>query len=233
MFIILLLIKRFVYFQPSGIIEKVPEHYENLFIPSLELHGYFIQGNNGKAILFCHGNAGNASNRQYQINELNKLGYSVMIFDYSGYGLSKGVPTEQNLYRDGSLFMEKLLLKYPAEDIILYGNSLGGPVAMFLAIKYKIDKVILVRPLPSIKRIIQMYPILSWLSFMFDEFDTESFIKTYNGKIMLMIGQDDEIIPHNITNVLQQYSNIIILLNGNHNYMENIPWEHINNFIKN
>lgn len=231
-FILLLIIKRFVYFHPSRTLISVPEHYQDIrFGPELR-HGYFIPGQNQQVILFCHGNAGNISYRQNKITPLNNLGYDIMIFDYSGFGLSEGIPTEQNCYRDACLFMEKLLKQYKIKDIILYGESLGAAVAMYLAVKYNTSYVILDSPLPSIKRKIQNYPIISYLAFLFPEFNTEEYMKHYKGKTLVIHSINDEIIPYEITDTLRSMATANITTKGSHNDAI-INWNQINDFIQN
>ncbi len=98
------------------------------------LNGWFIKGTSGRVILFFHGNFGNISQRLDIINELYSLGYNVFIFDYRGFGRSNGVPSEKGLYNDALGAYDYLKERgYKNEDIILFGRSLGGVVAIFLA----------------------------------------------------------------------------------------------------
>ena len=61
----------------------------------IKLNGWFIFSKGaGYTVLFCHGNAGNISHRIEKIKFFNELGCGVFIFDYRGYGKSKGRPTE-------------------------------------------------------------------------------------------------------------------------------------------
>lgn len=98
------------------------------------LNGWFIEGSLHRVILFCHGNFGNISSRVDVIKDLNLLGYNVFIFDYRGYGRSNGVPNEKGLYLDVLGAYDYLKDKgFKDEDIIIFGRSLGGAVAIFLA----------------------------------------------------------------------------------------------------
>jgi fermentation-respiration switch protein FrsA (DUF1100 family) len=98
------------------------------------LNGWFIRGVSEKVILFCHGNFGNISSRLDIIQELRLLGYNVFIFDYRGFGKSNGVPSEEGLYYDALGAYDYLKERgYANSDIILFGRSLGGVVAIFLA----------------------------------------------------------------------------------------------------
>jgi hypothetical protein len=226
----ILLIKRFMYFRPSSNFIPYKESYQD--ISEGNLHGWFLQGNNNIVILYCHGNAGNISNRQPHIDNLNDMGYSVLIFDYGGYGRSKGIPSESQFYHDASVFMRILLKTYNKKNIVLYSESIGTPVAAHIALKYKINTLIIDSGLPSIKKYIRnKIGFLGWLSFLFPEFDTEKYLKNYTGKILVMHSPTDEIIPYKITNIVRSYATHSIDLQGTHNN-HNIPWNEVDMFIQ-
>lgn len=92
---------------------------------------------NAPLLVWFHGNAGNLTYRADTAEELAMRGISVFIFDYRGYGKSEGSPTESGLY-DDSLAAYDFAAKNIAEaknGIVLYGESLGGPYAAFVATK--------------------------------------------------------------------------------------------------
>ena len=111
----ILLVKRFLYFRPSSDFLPYKDTYQDM--SEGKLHGWFLQGSGEKAILYCHGNAGNISHRQSYIDSLNSLGYSVLIFDYSGYGRSRGIPSESQFYHDASVFMSMLMKNYDVKKL--------------------------------------------------------------------------------------------------------------------
>jgi len=226
----ILLIKRFVYFRPDTTLIPYKENYQD--ITQGNIHGWLVNGSNGKVIFICHGNAGNISHRQYLIDSLNNLGYSVIIFDYSGYGLSKGIPSETQFYQDASIFMTFIMKDFSKNDIILYGESIGAPVAAYIARRYSINTLIIDSGLPSIKEYIKIrFPFLSFLSFLFSEFNTEIYINGYKGNILFMHSLDDEVIPYQITENIRKYSTHIINIQGTHN-SRIIPWNNVDKFIK-
>ena len=228
-----LLIKRFVYFQPSS--DFIP--YKNTYqdISEGNLHGWFIGAKGNKTVLICHGNAGNISHRQSLVDPLVDLGYSVMIFDYSGYGRSRGIPSETQFYKDASVFTELLMEFTDNNNIILYGESIGAPVAAYIARKYQINTLIIDSGLPSIKKYIQSkFGILGGLlGFLFSEFNTESFLAAgngYTGNILVMHSPSDEIIPYTITDVVRSCATQTINIKGTHN-SRIIPWDQVDQFI--
>jgi len=230
LFIIVLVIKRFVYFVPSYEFSAPKETYQDIYEGNL--HAWYKE-NGDKVILFCHGNGGNLSHRQEKLSALIKMGLSVLIFDYSGYGQSRGVPNEQLCYSNASMFVEYLLRRgYKKENIIPYGESLGGAVASFVARKYNLSKVILESSIPGIKYLIRFwYPFVSFLSLIFNEFDTISFMKGYKGQSMVLHCVNDEIIPYQTITPLKNNATVAIDMNGGHNSPE-IPWPEVEKFVR-
>ncbi len=102
------------------------------------LHGWWIPCENAKGtIIHCHGNAGNIGDRASLAADLNRLGLNVFIFDYRGYGQSRGIPTEQGTYRDARAAYEVVRARYSDVEnppVIVHGQSLGGAVAIQLAL---------------------------------------------------------------------------------------------------
>ncbi|MDP1956786.1 MAG: alpha/beta fold hydrolase, partial [Rhodocyclaceae bacterium] len=102
----------------------------------VDLHGWFVAASDPRGtVLFLHGNAGNISHRLDSLRMFQRLGYSTLIVDYRGYGNSAGKPTEQGTYLDAAAAWDYLTQtrNIPAASIVLFGESLGGAVAAWLA----------------------------------------------------------------------------------------------------
>ena len=99
--------------------------------------------------------------------------------------------------------------------------------------KYYTPIVIIDSGLPSIQKYIKgKFKLLSFLSVLFSEFDTEKYIDGYRGKILFMHSLDDEVIPYEITKNIRNLSTTIINIKGTHNNRI-IPWNDVNQFITN
>jgi len=231
LFIFTIVIKRFVYFRPSSHFIQTKETYQN--INHGHLHGWLLQNDkSNKIILICHGNAGNISHEERRMIDLRNLGYSVLAFDYSGYGKSSGVPSEQQLYDDASTMTALLRQTYSPEQIVIYGVSLGGPIATYVARRYSIPTLILEAPLPSIKIFIEnKYPFISFLSPLFPEFDTFAYLDGFRGKSLIMHSPVDDMIPYETVKNLTQICSLHIQIAGSHTYPM-IPWNDVKSFIE-
>lgn len=227
-FVFTLLIKRFVYFAPTYEFMAPKDAFVDVYEGNL--HAWFRRGSPKDVILFCHGNAGNLSYRQDKLIELAKTGYSVLIFDYSGFGRSRGVPNEELCYANACLFLE-FLKRNGFTNIVPYGESLGASVAMYLARRYNLPRVILESPLPGIKYLIKnRFPKLSFLSLIFNEFDTVSYLSGYTGKSLVLHCVNDEVIPYPSVEKLKSQATKFIDMEGSHNSPK-IPWETVRQFL--
>jgi len=104
----------------------------------VRLHGWFFANENAIAtLIWCHGNAGNISDRLYDLVLLSKLPINIFIFDYRGYGRSEGSPNEKGIYLDAETAFDYMTSRNDVDKnkIIIFGRSLGGAVAVDLATK--------------------------------------------------------------------------------------------------
>ena len=136
-----------VIFQPTPGVDVAPERLgidaESVFLDTedgVRIHAFFLPAigegpSSRRAVLFLHGNAGNASHRLPNAAELAALGTDVLLLDYRGYGLSEGTPSEPGAYADARAGLAHLVdARETAESrIVLFGRSLGGAVAVDLA----------------------------------------------------------------------------------------------------
>ena len=97
--------------------------YENIYFntaDNVRLNGWFLPCKDAPfTLLFCHGNAGNLGHRLEKLKLFHGLGLNVFIFDYRGYGESKGKPSETGIYRDAQAAYDYLLKRGIRQDRII------------------------------------------------------------------------------------------------------------------
>ncbi len=162
------------------------------------LHGWFIAGRSSRVLLFFHGNAGNISHRLDSIAQFRELGLSVLIIDYRGYGQSTGRTTERGIYRDADAAWRYLIddRGIVANDIVIFGRSLGASVASRLASEHQPLALIVESSFTSVPDIAQdIYPWLPvrWLSRL--SHATRDHVRDVRCPILIIHSRDDEIIP--------------------------------------
>ena len=94
-----------------------------------------------KTIIYSHGNATDIGAMfPMQVVLVHALNCHVVMYDYSGYGASGGVPEEASTYADMDaiykyVLEESDLVDHDASRIILYGQSVGSGPCCYLAAK--------------------------------------------------------------------------------------------------
>jgi uncharacterized protein len=181
---------------PNGVIEDV----ELTSAAGDKIHGWWYprEGATG-AILYFHGNAGNLSWRGtsmcLMVQELNQ---PVLIVDYPGYGKSSGRPTEAGCYAAADAAYDWLTntQEIAGENILIYGASLGGGVAVDLASRRPHRALILVKTFTSAPDVGQsIYPFLPVRWVMRNQFNSLSKLNQCNQPIFIAHGDADRLIP--------------------------------------
>jgi fermentation-respiration switch protein FrsA (DUF1100 family) len=152
-----------------------------------------------RAVLFCHGNGGNLSYWTPTILALmNSLSRSVLIFDYPGYGRSEGKPSEAGCYGAANAAYDWLVenQRILPDEIVLFGESLGGGVATDLAARKKHRALILVKTFTSVPDMARKSALTSAsASLVRNQFDNLSKIGRCAGPILIAHGDRDRLIP--------------------------------------
>ncbi len=163
------------------------------------ISGWYIPGNPGRgAVLFCHGNAGNISHRLGSIQVFNQMGLDVLIFDYQGYGLSDGSPSEAGTYADSEAAWQYLTKEkgIAPERIIIFGRSLGGAVAAKLATAHRPAGLVVEAAFTSIPDLVgDIYPYLPLRPILRFDYETVDSIAKVDCPVLVAHSPQDDMIP--------------------------------------
>ncbi len=189
---------------PTRTVEGTPEAvglaYEDIYFETedgVRLNGWFVpSGNPVAALVFCHGNGGNIGHRLESLRQFHSLNLNVFIFDYRGYGRSRGWLTEEGTYRDAMAAYRWLKTKCPELPIILFGRSLGANVAADLAAKVDAAALIYESGFNSVQDLgSELFPFLPvrWMTkYKYNAIDKVQNIKM---PILAIHSPQDEIVP--------------------------------------
>jgi alpha-beta hydrolase superfamily lysophospholipase len=119
-----------------------------------QLHAVKWQVANEKGtVMVFHGNAESIASVEHQVPKFHTQGYSVMAWDYAGYGQSADCwSNEQGLLQDAETAYQ-WLAQQTALPIVLYGRSVGSGPAVYIASKYTVQKLLLVSPYDSLTNV--------------------------------------------------------------------------------
>ncbi len=151
------------------------------------------------ALVFCHGNAGDMGDRLMSIETIHKMGLDVLIFDYRGYGRSTGKPTENATYEDIRAVWDYLVDKrgMAPERIVLFGRSLGGAVACWLATQVKPAGLVLESSFTSAPDMAAlMFPYLPVRIVCSFKYDNLARMEHISCPLLVAHGRSDRTIPY-------------------------------------
>ncbi len=194
-------------FLPSNSIETIPSdiglEFEDIYFfteDSVRLNGWFIPAANEQAILlFCHGSGGNISHRMESFQLFNRLGLSVFIFDYRGYGKSEGRPSETGTYMDARAAWDYLVSEkgIAEKKIVILGRSLGSAVAAHLALEVKPEAIIVESAFTSVGDLgAELYPVFPVRMLSRFKYSTVKYVREINCPVLVIHSPDDEIIRY-------------------------------------
>ncbi len=191
-----------------------------------KLEAAFLQptSSSDRVILFFHGNGGNYAHRFFKTAAYFEQGYSVLLAEYRGYGGNEGSPSEEGLYKDGRAYIEWLIgqKKVSAENIILYGESLGSGVAIQIATEYDIGALVLETPFSSLVDIAAaQYFFVPVRLLLKDRFLNTEKIAGIKAPILIIHGHKDTVVPlkyaQKLFDAAKQPKKFIDFKDGNHN----------------
>lgn len=221
---------KFVYF-PQSTIDYTPDMvglpYEDIHLltkDNVNIHGWFIPVKEAsKTLLFFHGNGGNISHRLDSLKIFHEIGLSIFIIDYRGYGLSQGSASEQGTYQDAEAAW-KYLTKTRGiadKDIIIFGRSMGGAVATWLANQHTPDLLMLESTFTSIADMGKhYYPYLPTQLLARIKYASIDRIGDIQCPVLIAHSQSDEIIPYALGQRLFEKvksTRVFMELQGGHN----------------
>ena len=175
--------------------------YEDVSIRTQDgetLHAWWVPAPKSRgSVLLFHGNAGNISHRIDYARMFRSLGYDTLLVDYRGYGKSTGKPTEEGTYRDAEASWQWLKSRGIAErDIALFGESLGGGVASWLAERYSPRALVIASSFTSVPDLgAEVYRFLPVRLMSRFKYDTLARLERVKVPVLVIHSPKDDIIP--------------------------------------
>jgi len=199
------LANRMIYFPTPDLLATPSDYgleYESVGFATndgLKLHGWWIPAVPQRGVLlFFHGNAGNIGDRLESIEIFHRLGLTVFIIDYRGYGRSEGRPSEQGTYLDATAASRYLSEERGIDPsrVVIFGRSLGAAVATMLASEHPPKSLILESAFTSVPDMAAtLFPLLPVRLLLGMQYDNLKRIVKIGCPLLIVHSRDDEIIP--------------------------------------
>ena len=232
-------------FLPSPHLQTTPDRnglrYEDVKIPSGsgaergELNGWWIPAEQAGApvLLYLHGNLNNISANAEHATRLHSLGYNLLLVDYRGYGTSTGgKPSEEKVYQDAEAAWNYLMGRPGAapQRTFIYGHSLGGAIAIDLAVRHaEAAGLIAESTFTSMRAIVdEQYPWLPVALLLNQHFDSQSKIGTLKIPVLFIHGTSDSKISYSMSQQLFDQAPppkyLTLIKGGDHNNNSGVAW---------
>lgn len=212
---------RFI-FMPQREIKKTPATvqlpYNDVYISvkntngrTERIHAWWIPSRNDaeNVLLYLHGSALNMGANVNALRRLHNLGFAVLIVSYRGYGLSDGeFPSETLLYADAEASWNYLVDQKQIEPnkIYIYGHSIGGAVAIDLAVRHPNAAGLIVEStftsIIDVARLKAKYRLFPLDLIVHQRFDSLSKVPYLRIPALFIHGTNDHLIPFEMSRLL-------------------------------
>ncbi|MEG4117848.1 alpha/beta fold hydrolase [Microcoleus sp. N9_B4] len=193
-----------------------------------------VKGGLGGVVLYLHGNASNVGANVEHAHRFHRLGLSVFVMDYRGYGKSQGdFPSESQVYEDAQLAWDYLVKQrgINPNQIYIYGHSLGGAIAIDLAVRHPEAAGLIVEgSFTSTRAMVEFQKGLFWMfpiDFLLTQrFDSLSKVDRLQMPVLFIHGTADNVVPVEMSKKMfdaaPEPKQLYIVPDGGHNNVAQI-----------
>lgn len=171
----------------------------------IHLNSWFLDNKSDRTVIFFHGNGGNISSNQERLQIFNELHLNALMVDYRGYGKSYlginkndgTIQKESDLYTDADATYQYLIDKgIKPQNIIIWGQSLGGAIAIHLSQNKDVFATIVESSFTSMNDMAsKQYGFLPTRLLLRFHFRSDEKIRNIISPLLLIHSRNDEMIP--------------------------------------
>ena len=200
-----------------------------------KIHGWWLPSSEQSApvLLYFHGNGSNNGDVVDVAAIFHDLGLSVLLIDYRGYGKSSPTfPNEKKVCQDAVAAWKYLTSdrQIKPQNIFVYGHSLGGAIAIDLAVKHPEMAGLItegtftsIRDMASQDKFLQLFPLDLILT---QHFDSITKIQSLQVPLLILHGEEDEVIPvsmgEQLFAIAPEPKQLVIIPQGKHNNLHRV-----------
>lgn len=158
---------------------------------------WFRRPDSEGVVLYFHGNSGNVARWGHLHHYFRRFDYDFFVFDYRGFGKSRGKQNEALLQADAEAVYAYLRRYYPASCIVIFGRSIGSGPASYLASRAPARQLILETPFDSMPGLFySYYPFLPRVFAFKYRFRNDRYLLRVQCPVLILQGQKDKVVPY-------------------------------------
>lgn len=214
-----------IYFPPRAATIKAPV-LSRLEVPGATVLVAERPSEGRQAVIYFGGNAEDVS-AGLPVLEKTFPAHALYLLNYRGYAGSTGTPGETALVADALALFDKVAATHP--DIVVIGRSLGTGIAVQVASRRRISRLVLVTPYDSLTGLAEdCFPYFPVRLLMRDHYDSGNYAPGITAPALLVAAQDDEVIPMASTQLLltrfpKGTASMIVVPRATHNSISSYP----------
>ncbi|MES2132582.1 MAG: dienelactone hydrolase family protein [Bacteroidota bacterium] len=184
---------------------------------------------------------GNAEEVSHLADYKTYFPHTIMVMlNYRGFGLSKGIVSEKTMFGDALEAYDKLITKpeIDADKVIVIGRSIGTGIATYLSSQRKTKATILITPYENMIDVaFEKYPFVPIGLLIKHPFESDKYAKTITTPVLALIAKNDEVIPkHHAYNLMGVWKGktAVLEVDEDHNSImgNEAVWQRIELFVK-
>ena len=146
-------------------------------------------------VVVFHGNAGNALDRHYYVEALGRDGWEIHLFEYPGYGMRTGKPSQSAFVAAAIQAVRNLSTS--EIPVVVVGESIGAGVAAEVSAAVpEVRALLLVTPFHDLATVAQVhFPYLPVRWMLRDRFEAAKALKKYRGPLAVLLAGKDRVVP--------------------------------------
>ena len=187
-----LLQRSLIYFPPTQVLVQAP-HVSTMTVPGAVVNISERPRAGNKALIYLGGNAEDVS---MSLPELDAAfpDHALYLLHYRGYGGSTGKPSEPALVADAVQLFDRAAASHA--EVVLIGRSLGSSIALQVASRRPVHKLVLVTPFDGLAALAaRQFPFFPVRLLLRDQYDTVRHAPLVKAPTLLLAAGQDEIIP--------------------------------------
>ena len=224
---------------PIGYQYEFKENFEEVWFEpekNVKINALYFKTDSAKRkglVVYFHGNADNLTRWGKHAVDFTKNDYDILMIDYRQFGKSTGELSEKALHSDAAYVYDWAKKRFPENEIIVYGRSLGTGIATRLASENKPKMLLLETPYFNLLDVVNSYfPLIPYNSVLKYQLRTDLYIKQVGCSIHFFHGTKDRVVPYESSLKLAALLNkkpseiLTTIPNGEHKNLGDFPAYH-------